>query len=194
MSAHLADEELLAWAALAADDPARRAAHAHAATCSACRAKLREHEAMLSLLDGAFEQPVISDALAARVKARVYPRRWPRWVLVCTWLASLALVPFGGSHALGLQIGSHCVAAESAFAVMPLALAAWLTRAGRVQLDSASFAGIGGISGVLGQLWLRSACPIHDATYHSFMFHFLAVIALSAIGAAVGWKASAQSV
>ncbi|HEY6881615.1 MAG TPA: hypothetical protein VI299_26495, partial [Polyangiales bacterium] len=126
--------------------------------------------------------------------ARVYPRRWPRWVLVCTWLASLALVPLGGSHALGLQVGQHCVASESAFAVFPLALAAWLTRAGKVRLDVASFAVIGGLSGVLGQLWLRSACPIHDATYHTFMFHFLGVIAVSAIGAAVGWKANAQPV
>lgn len=193
MSAHLEDEKLLALAALPADDPERRAADAHAATCSACRARLREHEAMLSVLDASFALPAIPDSLAARVQARVYPRRWPRLLLLCTWLASLALVPFGGSHVFGLQVGEHCVAAESAFAVLPLAAAVWMTRAGRVRLDVASFASIGGLSGVLGQLWLRSACPIHDATYHSFVFHFLAVIALSLVGGAIGWRTRAQS-
>ncbi len=185
---HLPPDHALVLVTLPPEDPERRAAYAHADGCPACAALLREHEAMLRLLDGAFLPPEITPALAARVHASVRPRRWPRLVLLATWLASLALilrVP-SFSDALGSGVGSHCALSEALFAVAPLGAGAWLSRAGRVRLDPAGFAAITGAGGLVGQWWLRNHCPVHGAALHSFVFHFLVVIALSLLGGVVG--------
>jgi hypothetical protein len=195
MSEHLPSEQLLALVTLAPDDPERRAADAHVAECRECRAQWAEHEAMLRMLDASFALPALSPALSARVHQRIYPRRWPRLMLLTTWLLSLALALAAGSESLVLavHVGAHCALSEALFAVAPLAIAGWMTRAGRLRLDTASFALVGGTSGLVGQWWLRSHCPVHGAVYHSFVFHFLVVLALSWAGAAFGRRILART-
>lgn len=190
---HLDPQQVLALVALPDGDAERRAAYDHAASCAECRALWREHEAMLLAIDAAFAPAPISPALSAQIQARVFPKRWPRLVLLGSWLVSLLLV-FMPSRELGelaSALAMHCVLSESAFAAAPLGIAAWLSRAGRVRLDPLQFAVIGALAGVVGQLWLRDHCPAHGAVLHAFTFHFLGVLAISAAGAALGQRLSA---
>jgi hypothetical protein len=185
---HLPPEHALTLVALDEGDAERQLAYAHAAQCPGCAALLREHEAMLQMLDATFAPAPISPALAARVQLRVYPRRWPRLVLLGVWLASLALVLGGAatSDVLAAGIGAHCALVEAGFAVVPVGVGAWLSRAGRVRLDPVGFASIAGAAGLIGQVWLRGHCPVHGAPLHTFLFHFLIVLALSLLGGALG--------
>lgn len=192
---HLEPEQLLAVVALAPDDPERREAYGHAQGCPRCAALLREHEEMLGMLDAVFAPAPVSPALAARIHARVYPRRWPYLVLVSTWLASLVLV-FGVAQAparLAAEIGSHCALSEALFAVAPLGVGAWLSRAGRVRLEPVGFAAIAGAAGLVGQGWLRAHCPVHGVVLHAFVFHFLVVLALSLLGGLLGRRFLARA-
>jgi hypothetical protein len=191
---HVQREHALTLVALPRDDAERLAAYHHAATCAHCAALLREHESMLQLLDATFEPATLSPALVARVHARVYPLRWPRLVVWSIWLASLALV-FAVSRtttALSGVVGSHCALSEALFAVAPLGLGAWLSRAGRVRIDPVGFAALAGGGALAGQWWLREHCPVHGATVHAFVFHFLVVLALSLLGGLMGRRMLAR--
>ncbi|HEX5659561.1 MAG TPA: hypothetical protein VFX59_20335 [Polyangiales bacterium] len=186
---HLQPEQALTLVTLAADDPERVQAYHHAESCPDCASLLREHEVMLQLLDASFEPAPVPLALAARVHARVYPRRWPRLVLLSVWLTSLALA-LGAGHAgvLAVGPGAHCALSEALFAVAPLGVGAWLSRAGQVRIDAASFALIAGGGGLVGQWWLRGHCPVHGEALHAFVFHFLVLLALSLLGGALGQR------
>lgn len=141
MSAHVKDNAA-GLVALAAADPDRVAAFAHAQACAACAAALAEAEQTLFLLD-TFAQPTppSADALA-RVRAELAraithepaPRRV--WALV-PMLAALAagLVPLAGHFTLGLSgrlagalaggfaasalLGVTLVGPPAAFALLP---------------------------------------------------------------------------
>lgn len=190
MTAHLDPDQMLAVVALAEDEPERVAAYEHAASCAECRALLRAHEQLLSSIDDAFAPAPISPALAARIQARVFPQRWPKLVLVSSWIASLLLVllPAHQVGALSSAIGMHCALSESAFAVAPLGIAAWMSRGGKLRPDPIKFAVTGGFAGVVGQLWLRNHCPAHGSTLHAFAFHFLIVIAISLVAGMIGQR------
>jgi hypothetical protein len=188
MSEHLEPADVLALVALRHEDPERERARAHAETCVECSALWADGERMLSVIDRSFELPAVEPALHARVALRLYPKRWPRLVLVTSWLSSLMLVMLTttGAGELASASGRHCALGEAAFAVFPLAAAAWLTRAGRARLDATSFAALTGVGALVGQLWLRGHCPVHDAAYHAFAFHFLVLVGASLVGGLVG--------
>jgi hypothetical protein len=191
---HLHPDRALALLALPIDDAERAAAHAHAATCADCAALLHEHEAMLHLLDASFATPPISPALAARVHTRVFPRRWPRALLFCTFLASLVLVLWAPHSSNGLEavVGSHCTLFECTLALLSLGLGVGLSRVGGVRIEPVGFALLAGGSGLLGQWLLRDFCPVNGAVLHAIVFHFLAVLTLSLLGGALGRKIVVQ--
>jgi hypothetical protein len=192
---HVRPEDALTMVALPSTDAERRAAYDHAASCADCAALLREHELMLRFVDASFAPAAVSAALAARVQAQVYSRRWPRLVVLAIGLASLALV-FAvdrTSNALSAVIGSHCALTEAVFAVAPLGVAAWLSRAGRVRIDPVGFAALAGGGGLAAQWLLREYCPVHGATLHAFVFHFLVVLALSVLGGLIGQRILARA-
>lgn len=73
MSAHLERDAIAGIAMLAADDPERAAADAHAERCEACRAALGEASARLAALD-AIAAPPPSDEALARARDAVLAR------------------------------------------------------------------------------------------------------------------------
>jgi hypothetical protein len=121
VSAHITDTAG-GLMALAATDPDRLAALAHANTCASCAAALAEAERMLTMLD-AFAQPVApSHAALARVRAELarsineapVPHR--AWALAPVFAALAAgVVPLWGHLALALS-GKVAWALAGAFA------------------------------------------------------------------------------
>lgn len=200
MSAHLDAEQAMLLAALTEDDPARRAADAHAAECADCRALLADGALMMTMLDEMETPVLVSPALKARIESRLdfssarvpaYKSAWARLTVVGLSLLSLFLVWLGGTHvssgglmaSLGQGVGGHCAGFEAAFAAVPLGVGAVLSQLGKVRLRPAPFAATTMAFAIAGQLVLSSRCPLHELTLHLFVFHFLTVLAVGLVSA-----------
>ena len=185
MSDHISEDLALILAVLDPDDPERRAALAHAQSCTACSLRLERAASMLQLID---VDPVHVEA-DPRVKARIFAsidrleaerpaQRWEPWALAIGALLSSALA------LLDLRVRAGLFPARAPLCVMWLMLGATLSVAG-VSVWARRWAwqasplrlGVVALGGALmGQLWLRVRCPTHDAPLHVFTFHLSGVL------------------
>jgi predicted anti-sigma-YlaC factor YlaD len=194
-SPHLLPERSLAIAALAADDPERLVAEAHARECPACRALLAEGADMLTLLDtaGVDMAETVSPALKARVRASLAetPRlARPPLVLWLLGLASLLIAWFERTDGgLSVHIGMHCLAYEQAFALAPWLLALALERRRVAPFRLATYAMTGAL---LGQLVLHARCPAPHSLAHQLAFHVTGVVLAAVLGEVLGRKLLAR--
>lgn len=177
MSDHVDPGLALALAALPEEDPERRAAWRHAAQCPACRALLDDGLLMLQLIDGARVEPRADAALKARVKAAVFARerrvRWELPALALFAVVSLLLALADGlpQRPLAVGIGMHCLLYEVALGMVPGGAMLLLARRGLVALQSLRMGALAAGFALLGQLLLRTRCPVHDAGAHLLVFH-----------------------
>lgn len=190
MTEHIDPADALSLAALSEDDSELVEARAHARQCAQCRTLLAESQAMLQLLDASQLPTLVEPALKARIERKLYGRAWgwPQLLTLGTAVVSFLLVltsgQVGGLASLSsLAQGAHCAGYEAIYAAAPLALGAALTRMGKLRLQPLPFAGVTMACAVVGQLVLRTRCPVHGLTLHLFVFHFLAVLALGLIAA-----------
>lgn len=107
--AHLSDEDVPGLAALAAGDPERDAAYAHASACPRCARALDRSQVMLGLLDALPPPPAppamvmqrIAGPILDQLAARVVPWRVLAGLLAAIWLSLVLLAKHraGGSLA-----------------------------------------------------------------------------------------------
>ena len=185
MSEHIEAERALALVSLSEHDEELVLARAHARDCPACQALLAQSAAMLQQLDASMTLPEVRPALRERVvQARAPSSRLSQLMIIGFALLSFLLI--WKNHAIGVVTvapASRCAGYEAAFALVPLVVGAALSRMGRVQLSPARFASYTMGFAVAAQLQLRTHCAAHDLSMHLFVFHFLVVLAMGAVGA-----------
>lgn len=179
---------------LAAGDPERAAAFAHAAHCPHCRDELARAEhtlSALSALDVCAPPPSVG-GLAQRERAllavlspdRVRTRRAaPRLLLVLVALAALlvSLAPrMAGLGSVPNALPLKCALSELVVAVLPFAVLAYVRR--RSELGPSEGALATGTFALVAELWLVGACPDRSLV-HQLVFHAGAVLLAMALGA-----------
>lgn len=190
MSQHVPPDLALIVAALDQHDPERRAAWEHAAACEPCRRVLEQGEAVLELIDAQAPHEFIDPALKQRILNSVEklpPRRkpvlWQPFAIAIAALVSIAFAFLDGEHAgLHASQGWKCIFWEVMFALAPLAITAQVAISMRKPNASwiLAFAGVAG--GLVGQLYLRARCPLHDVNPHLLVFHCAGVLTAAAVG------------
>jgi hypothetical protein len=200
MSDHISEDFALILVALDPDDPERRAALAHAESCSACTRLLECGASVLSLIDADQVDVKVDPQLKARVLASVDRleaercHRWEPYALAVGALLSIAL----GLLDLRLRWDLFPARAPLCFmwqmmgALLSLAGTAiwarsWAWRSSRLRPAVVAMGGA-----LIGQLWLRVRCPTHDAPLHVLSFHISTVLAAALLGyllARATWQA-----
>lgn len=195
MSRHISDDRALILAALAADDPERRAALAHAAHCPRCARVLSEGEAMLALVDAQAAELQIDPRLKARILSAVAQApqegrgvRWEHIGLALGAAGSVGLAWLDGRGPPGLfpAHGHYCLLWELLAATLPLIGAGiWATRAS-ARPEPLGLALLAMAGGLAGQLFVRMRCPTSDAGLHLLVFHTTGVLLAALLGLLAG--------
>jgi hypothetical protein len=191
MSDHISEDLALVLAVLDPDDPERRAALAHAESCSACAQLLERGASVLNRIDTHPVNMVVDPQLKARILASVdrleaarSGTRWEPYAIATGALLSiaLALLDFRARAGLFPTRAPLCVmwqllgATLSVVAVSTWART-WVWRTSPLRLAVVAMSGA-----LLGQLWLRVRCPTHDAPVHVFTFHVSGVLLATLLG------------
>jgi len=191
MSDHISEDLALILAALAPDDPERRAALSHAASCAACARLLEHGAAMLDSIDAQPATVEVDPRLKARILASVdrleaerSGTRWEPYALAIGALLSVALASFDLHVRAGLfpVRAPFCVMWQMLGATLSVAgvgvwARSWAWRASPLRLGVVAMGGA-----LLGQLWLRVRCPTIDAPLHVFTFHVSGVLLAALLG------------
>jgi predicted anti-sigma-YlaC factor YlaD len=198
---HLDESSALFLVALEAQDAERRAAEAHIATCTRCRAVWNESVQLIAMLDGAARPEPISAALMQRVHAAVAnaqpePRRWyahaSLWGLLAGALCSLGLfwarigapLPPGVELRPGLSWG--CARYELALGAAAFAVGLLWSRAVARELGPARASLVAMSGALVGQWLLASRCEAEQTALHLLLFHVAGVGLSALLGAAAG--------
>jgi len=188
---HISEDLALILAALAPDDPERRAALAHAESCAACARLLERGASMLGMIDAQPLTVEVDPRLKARILASVdrleaerSGTRWEPYAIAIGALLSVVLASFDLHVRAGLfpARAPLCVMWQLLGATLSVAgvgvwARAWAWRASPLRLGVVAMAGA-----LIGQLWLRARCPTLDAPQHVFAFHVSGVLLAALLG------------
>lgn len=202
MADHISEELALIVAVLDQEDPERRAALAHAASCPACARLLERGASMLDPIDALPGKVQVDPRVKARILASVdrleaerARNRWEPYAIAIGALFSIALA------SIDLRARAGLFPARAPLCVMWLMLGAtlsvagvgawtrgWAWRASPLRLGVVAMGGA-----LIGQLWLRVRCPTHDAPLHVFAYHVSGVMLATLLGyvlARVTWRSA----
>src|SRR5262252_481377 len=191
MSEHISEDFALILSALPQDDPERRSALAHTASCVACTRLLERGASLLNLIDAQGGEVEVDPRLKAGILASIDRLEAKRSrtrleisaLALGSWLSvALALLDMRARPGLFPAHAPLCLLWQTLGVTLSLATVAllvpgWASRSSPLRLALVTMGGA-----LSGQLWLRVRCPTHDAPLHVFAFHVSAVVFAALLG------------